>query len=859
MATPQELPTLGNRYQLLSPIGRGGMGTVYLAHDHHLERDVAIKILASADDENLTRFQREARVAGSLNHPNIAGVLDYGVHDDKPFIVMELLEGEPLSRLLGGPDRIAIATTLRILTDVAEALNYAHERAVIHRDIKPANIFLTKEGKAKILDFGVAKRLNRADEGVTIVGFVVGTPYYMSPEQIEGGELDPRSDLFSLGAVAFEMLTGEKPFDGKSPLATMHQVVHENPPPVSQLRPGCPPELDDLVLQCLRKYPGDRPTSASDVLSVLTSIARTIENPGTWPVPASEPAPPLIPVSTPMPQPPGLVVEGGTMVGPILKDQTLVQPSRPGPKPPPPPPPHRAPAPSPASRALEPGTKIDRFIVHELVAQGQTGHLYKAFDPVRSEIVGLKVIDDRSTTAVGRLLRASRNWVRLRHENLQTILEVHPGDDGKPALVVTELIEGRDLGRVMEQQTLELSQKIEIVIQVCRALEYMHSNHVVHREIKPRNIVIARATMKATVLDSGLARSTDTHETSFTQTGIAVGDLSYMAPEQARGRCDERSDIYSIGAVLYELTMGQKPLALNPAAMLAEIAKADLPDKLKLALRLALQEDINERYSTVPELVDQLRALVPEELPPLKLSDIVVTLHGIRTQASWQRAFSEVATRAGLHCRLDRWNFGYFSVFRFLSPWSRQAKVSWFRSTYHDEFAEHLMSPLTSDRPSIVAHSFGTYVLGNALLRYPFLRFNRVLLCGSILPKSFPWDAIIERGQVQVVRNEYGARDVWTNLVQWFIPGTGPSGITGFTVEHKRFEQESFDYSHSEYFDRGHMKDRWIPFFKRPTNANIKPHERTIARPRSATPWGLFALYALIASSAAGAWYWFLR
>jgi len=238
-----------------------------------------------------------------------------------------------------------------------------------------------------------------------------------------------------------------------------------------------------------------------------------------------------------------------------------------------------------------------------------------------------------------------------------------------------------------------------------------------------------------------------------------------------------------------------------------------------------------------------LRVLMPEKSAAVDVSRVVVTLHGIRTHASWQRAFSEVASNAGLQCRLDRWNFGRYSVFKFLSPGSRTAKVEWFRTTYSQEFADLNRSPLSSERPSIVAHSFGTYILGNALLRYPYLRFNKVLLCGSILPRDFPWGAIIDRGQVQSVRNEYGARDIWTGFARHFVTGTGRSGTHGFLSQHDRLEQEAFDYAHSEYFERGHMSDRWIPFLRR-TLSHITPREHPLELPAATTPWGLWLLYA---------------
>ena len=150
----------------------------------------------------------------------------------------------------------------------------------------------------------------------------------------------------------------------------------------------------------------------------------------------------------------------------------------------------------------------------------------------------------------------------------------------------------------------------------------------------------------------------------------------------------------------------------------------------------------------------------------------------------------------------------------FRAAFSRSAKVRWFRDTYDDEIKDKSVPADREHPPSIVAHSFGTYILGNALLKYDWLRFDKVILCGSILPQNFPWDQLIERGQVQSVRNEYGVQDTWSGLVRWFVAGTGPSGRNGFNCTHERLEQERFEYTHSEYFNKGHMEAKWLPFLE---------------------------------------------
>jgi serine/threonine-protein kinase len=857
MARVGDLPLSIGRYQIVRALGTGGFGQVFEAKDPALERHVAIKrLLAAQDDAMRERFLREARAVAALDHPHIVRVFDAGVDDEgAPFIVQELLEGQTLESVLKSKGGLALNVALRILVGVARALQAAHAAGIIHRDVKPSNIFLTVAG-VKVIDFGIAALTDPEISRLTAVGFV-GTPAYSSPEQLRSEPVDVRTDIFSLGAVAFETLTGRRAFEGNQVYDIIRRVMEEPAPALAPLLPDCPTALSDLVEECLERDPNRRPASMSAVVVRLEAIELPFRDYTlVWPVmsPAPGPSPPHRAAAMP-----GQVQ--GTLMGPVLAvrepgadetavgsisatvmDQTwpagLTQ-VRP------------VPPPAPAS-GLQTGAKVGRYTIAELVAPGQTGHLYKAFDPVRSKLVGLKVIENPTGSTVQRLLRSSRVWLELHHPNLQRLYEVDPGDRGGPALIATQLLEGMNLAAVLKQNRLDLAQKIAVALQVCEALDYMHRQQVVHREVTPRNIVLSLPELHVTLLDSGLARSNENIGTSFTVTGVIVGDGRYMAPEQRGGRFDQRSDVYSLGVVLYEMVLGRELKVAELAEPARELAAAtNLPKPLVVALTSALQLSPENRCASVREFSDMLRVLVPERAAPVEISKVVVTLHGIRTLAGWQRAFSEVAGNAGLQCRLDRWNFGRFSLLKFLLPLARTTKVEWFRTTYTQEFADLTGSVLSSERPSIVAHSFGTYILGYALLRYPYLRFNKVLLCGSILPRDFPWGAVIDRGQVQAVRNEYGARDVWTHLARRFVTGTGTSGTLGFSCQHDRLEQEAFDYAHSEYFERGHMSDRWVPFLRR-TFSHITPREHPLELPAATSPWGLWVLYAAIVAGVIG-------
>jgi serine/threonine protein kinase len=876
MAT--SLNALEPRFQMLGPLGSGATSHVYRALDTALQREVAVKVLAVHSADARARFVREAQAAAQLRHPNIVTIFDVIAAADELYIVQELLRGRTLEALMAAGVRIPVADAVDLLVQLASALHAAHALGIIHRDFKPANIFVLSEGRAKLLDFGIAKAPNQSS--LTQVGFV-GTPAYSSPEQLRGDIVDLRSDIFSFGVVAFEMLTGQRLFDAPSIPATVHQVMYAAIPDIADIAPDLPADVHAVVIACLRREVAQRPDGMSEILAQLREAALRAGalSPDDWlphVLTPQDQSPvgltavevvtngqrPLSPTAPPPPMADTLEPQYdrgmGTVIGPVLPpvNDTLYG---------------RSPSSSSATEVrwragrerpndvLPDGTRVGKFTIHELVAPGQTGHLYKAFDPVRSRLIGLKVIQDSHGTAVTRLLRASRIWVDLHHPNLQRILEVGLGDASTPAYIATDLIEGVDLRTLLARRQLSLAQRLEVVLQLSDALDYLHDRGIVHREVTPRNVVISDSPLHVTLLDSGLARHAGADSQNVTVTGVVVGDLEYMAPEQLESRHDQRSDVYSVGVLLYELVVGKRFVPAHGAggarqgANTTEMLRNELtklggvPTKLVSALVTALQPDPNRRFGSARELADALRPLVPRTLPPLDLSSVVVTLHGIRTHARWQRTFSEVASRHELHCKLDRWNFGYFSIVQFVSPWSRQAKVSWFRGIYHDEFGDQATSLLSTERPSIVAHSFGTYILGNALLRYPYIRFNKVLLCGSILPADFPWDALIERGQVQSVRNEFGARDVWTQAAPWFVAGTGSSGQNGFRRTHERLEQERFDYSHSEYFERGHMSGNWLPFLKRRLS-HITPHDLDVPIARGSHPLGVYAAYVVLAT-----------
>jgi eukaryotic-like serine/threonine-protein kinase len=261
-------------YEILAPIGKGGMGEVYRARDSNLKRDVALKVLPesfSRDTERVSRFRREAEVLASLNHPNIAAIYDMAHFDGTPLLVMELVEGETLAdRIARGP--LSLDEALELGKQIAEALKAAHEKGIIHRDLKPANIMVRFDGYVKVLDFGLARRIpmggalntEETTAGLSLSGQIMGTVGYLSPEQILGEEADQRSDLFAFGIILYEMLTGQRPWPHNSTIDTMHAILHDEPLPRKVALAG-------VVDKLLRKNREERYSSAEAVLEVLAS------------------------------------------------------------------------------------------------------------------------------------------------------------------------------------------------------------------------------------------------------------------------------------------------------------------------------------------------------------------------------------------------------------------------------------------------------------------------------------------------------------------------------------------------------------------------------------------------------------
>ena len=276
--------TFGGRYQIIDQLGRGGMGRVYRALDVKTREEVAIKLIRpdiAEDKRTLERFVNEIKLAHKISHRNIGKMYhlseDQGLH----YITMEYVPGEDLKSFIRRSRRLDIATTVAIAKQVCSGLSEAHEAGIVHRDLKPGNIMIDKEGNAKILDFGIARAVGT--QGVTAEGSVIGTPEYMSPEQVEGKDSDRRSDIYSFGVIMFEMVTGRLPFAADTPFVVAFKQQSERPTPPEDLNPQTPPQLSAIILRCLEKDPDKRFQTTEDVCRDLSQVEETIH---TTPLPS---------------------------------------------------------------------------------------------------------------------------------------------------------------------------------------------------------------------------------------------------------------------------------------------------------------------------------------------------------------------------------------------------------------------------------------------------------------------------------------------------------------------------------------------------------------------------------------------
>ena len=544
-AAPSGADRIG-KYVLLGTLGKGAMGEVFRAHDPVLNRDVAVKVIATglaANPEHRARFRREAQSVAQLNHPNIVTVHDFDEVGDNIYMAMELLEGEDLRRLIGTAALRDVDRVLAITEQICDGLSYAHAKKVIHRDLKPGNIRVLPSGQIKILDFGLA-RLGASE--MTQAGMVLGTPNYMSPEQVRGEHADARSDLFSLGAVLYEMLTGRKAFEAEAVPAVLNLVLTHQPEPVARLVAKLPPTVAEVVDKALTKDIGQRYQDAAEMKAALATARRAgVAGATTSPTPAPRAAP------TPaQPQPPARPATG--------------------------------PAP--------------RFTRLEEIGRGPLGPVFRGQDQTDGKQVALRQIStallaapNASATLVADLKAAAQ----VSQPNLARVMGFVELEGGK--YVVGELVPGRTFSEAIAAgKRLPFPQILSLGKVLCPALAAIHAKKLVHGSVQPSNVMVAQGIVK--LVDFGLA--------SLAKTLASATD--YRAPEK---QLDVAGDIYALSAVLYHLLTGTHPKS-QPQILAASKIVPGVPAALDQLLFQNLQAMPQMRCASAEQFLQMLSRMV---------------------------------------------------------------------------------------------------------------------------------------------------------------------------------------------------------------------------------------------------------
>ncbi len=264
------------KYEIADQIGVGGFGVVFKAWDPYIQRWVALKTCAATDEEATQRFFREAQLAGALQHPNITLIFDFGIDDGTPYFVQEFLSGKDLDELVERT-QLSLEGIIAILVQVCVGLEFAHSRGIVHRDIKPANVRVLEDGTVKIMDFGIARSL-QAESRLTQTGVALGTAGYLAPEQLSGKPLDARTDIFSLGVMAYELIAGARPFAGPNISNVIYQILHQDPVALRQRNPRCPERLEKAVLKALAKNPDERWATVRDAGQELKEVLASLSS-----------------------------------------------------------------------------------------------------------------------------------------------------------------------------------------------------------------------------------------------------------------------------------------------------------------------------------------------------------------------------------------------------------------------------------------------------------------------------------------------------------------------------------------------------------------------------------------------------
>jgi serine/threonine protein kinase/tetratricopeptide (TPR) repeat protein len=630
-------------------IGKGGMGAVYLAHHVGLNKPVAIKIMSAAligSPSNIQRFMREAQMAASLEHPNVVQVFDVGESAGLYYLAMQYVVGNSLDKVLEERGRMPLAEVVPIIKGVARALDAAHEKGVVHRDIKPANILLTKDGAVKVVDFGLARAAD-ANEGLSISGQIVGTPFYMSPEQAQGMALDVRSDLYALGATFYHLITGQRAFEGDTALAILLKHINEPARPPHELVPDLHPDVSRIILTMLAKDPDDRYPTGQAVVRALDAMMSG------KPVPSVKPehAATLLdggetmldmggPVVSPRPAAgdvdPALALGGETMLD-MGGAPGRPAAARPAPAVPVPVPPGKKPDTkavkttqgfeikndtSVEARAKAAGKQvIGRYsLVKEVLAVKQGIAVWEAMDLRNNRPAVLRILRENDGDIIKKFYKLAADASHLQHPNILKVFETGNDVDPKGRVIhfmAMEIVKGVTLDVVLAGKMLNLKQMAELFLGMAEAFECAHAKHVLHTRLVPADVQVDLPS-RPVISFHDLALAPDKDEKARNTLVVAA---AYLAPEQVPGTdelVDEITDIYRLGVIMYEAAAGRPCFTGSTQAELhRKIFQENVPNpsalnknvesELEAIILKAMHRARELRYQTSTELVAALK------------------------------------------------------------------------------------------------------------------------------------------------------------------------------------------------------------------------------------------------------------
>ncbi|MEO7032765.1 MAG: protein kinase [Polyangiaceae bacterium] len=624
----EALPRRFERYTLLKRIARGGMGEVYLATAGGIEgaeRPCVVKAIRREHEEDrsfLARFLDEARIQAQLQHPGVAQVVE-ATNDSsgKPYVVVEFIEGRNLGDVraragqlglrMGWPESIAVSIVM------ADALAHVHERVdasgkpldIVHRDLSPQNVMVSYAGDVKLIDFGTARGLNRRCQ--TIAGIVFAKPGYVAPEVANNTPGGVPADLYALGVMLWEMLAGRRFLSGDAP-AHMAAVAagKRNPTPLAALI-GAPVELDAVVAKLTAVRLEDRYSSARQAMNDLVRMLQRAPSMADGDRSVRGRIAQLMQKLYPA-EPARTRSEFVRLVAQARATEVPVAVLPPSP-------------PAPAVEldlTLLPGT---RYRLLRVLGRGAMGVVHEAVHLDLMRTVALKVLDPErmGVDAERRFKVEARAIAQLQHENLVKLFEFGVAQDGRPFYAM-ELLTGESLDKRLERERgMDYREAIAIGLQACNALETAHAASVIHRDIKPANLFLSTSG-ELKLLDFGVAKAAFNVETDGEGLQI-VGTPEYMAPEQARGQADERSDIYALGVVLFELLSGRLPHEAESPVLLLDakfrkepqslrnlVPERGIPKMLDVAVTRALSPEPEHRYKSAAELRAALEAALNE-------------------------------------------------------------------------------------------------------------------------------------------------------------------------------------------------------------------------------------------------------